>query len=135
MNISSVLDATTIDRLEDILKDLRWIKDEQGDPEGDLEDKIDWLSTFINCQPISQLRHDLRNATMGWQEAETKLESLQRDHQLALSGVQSLKHLQKYEGHEKAESDKLGHEVEVNLLRAEIDRLRAELDKVNAAKA
>ena len=37
--------------------------------------------------------------------------------------VKQLKHLQKYEGHDKAESDNLGHQTEINLLREEIARL------------
>ena len=42
--------------------------------------------------------------------------------------IASLRHLQRYEGYAKAESDEIGHEVEVQLLKEEISRLRQELE-------
>lgn len=50
----------------------------------------------------------------------------------AKAGIESLRYLQKYEGHQKAESDQIGHDNEVRLLKEEITRLRAELDKANS---
>lgn len=100
-----------------------------------LNDEIDWLNSFLAEQPITQLRTTIAKLSSSLDELTSEYTILQNDYQQARAGIDSLKHLQKYEGHQKAESDKLGHEVEVHLLHAEIDRLRAELDKANAAKA
>jgi hypothetical protein len=90
---------------------------------------IEWAKNFIKNQPITLLKAQLAQAqadvevfTAKWVESNTQLA-------LARAGVESLKHLQKYEGMQKIESDEIGHKAAVALLKDEIVRLRRELEE------
>ena len=96
----------------------------EADPE-----TIEWVKKFLREQPIPKLNAQLAQAnadvevfTAKWIESNTQLAQ-------ATAGIQSLKHLQKYEGMQKAESDEVGHKAEVALLQEEVAHLRQELAK------
>ena len=126
----TLLSGDDINHLEDILnylRDLQSVTAQQPaimiyGSEG-LKTNIDWLYTLIK-----QLSRDLHNAIRAKAEAAAKYDSLLRDFELARAEIESLKHLQKYEGIQKIESDNLGHKAEVALLKNAIARLKAELE-------
>lgn len=126
----TILEAHEIERLDSILHTIKYLSREQED----IQEEAEWLERFLADQPIRQLHNELISEISKRNEAENALLALQRDFQVAKDGIESLKHLQKYEGHQKAESDKIGHEAEVRILKEEIERLGFELRSLRDAQ-
>lgn len=88
------------------------------------DDNREWLEAFLKDQPITNYRAQIALLTFDYNELATRYEALKRDYELARAGIESLKHLQKYEGMQKHESELLGLQQENRILREEIERLR-----------
>jgi hypothetical protein len=114
-----------LDHLQTALDNLRYYSVDDKDSKEELANIIDWLNSFINNHPITILRRNLI------EEAQVALIDVKHRLLLAEDGVKQLKHLQKYEGHAKAESDNIAHNEQVRLLNDEIVRLRAELERLS----
>ena len=131
----TLLDVSDIRHLEDILdniRDLASIIEKNPNitiyqAEG-LDTNIEWLHQLIELQPITQLQRDLRNAIGAQYEAEAIAEVVKKDLLLAKAGIDGLKHLQKYEGMQKIESDIEGYKATEAMLRAKIAEHAAELE-------
>lgn len=131
----TLLDVSDIRHLEDILdniRDLASIMEKNPNitiyqAEG-LDTNIEWLHQLIELQPITQLQRDLRNAIGAQYEAEAIAEVVKKDLLLAKAGIDGLKHLQKYEGMQKIESDIEGYKATEAMLRAKIAEQAAELE-------
>ena len=112
-----------LDHLESILDLLRCMERVE-----EVENEQEWLYDFINMHPITILRRDLVMINGVANEQAATLEVLKHDYQLAKAGVDSLKHLQKYEGMAITESNNLGHQAEVTMLKAKIAELQERLN-------
>lgn len=131
----TLLDVSDIRHLEDILdniRDLASIMEKNPNitiyqAEG-LDTNIEWLHQLIELQPITQLQRDLRNAIGAQYEAEAIAEVVKKDLLLAKAGIDGLKHLQKYEGMQKIESDIEGYKATEAMLHAKIAEQAAELE-------
>jgi hypothetical protein len=133
MSIVSWQDIQWLDRVYDQLKEYKTSFGDENVEEEELEYCIDWLYQFKETQPISILKRDLRNALGAQAEAQQETQEVKQRLLLAEDGVRSLKHLQQYEGHAKAASDKLGQEMIEKMLRQKIIELEAELNTLRSA--
>jgi hypothetical protein len=129
MSIVSWEDVQWLDRVYDQLRELEDIL-----PPGMAQEEFysckDWLYEFKETQPINILKRDLRNALGAQVEAQQETQEVKHRLLLAEDGIRSLKHLQQYEGHAKAESDKLGQQMIEKMLRQKIAELEAELKSI-----
>ena len=131
----TLLDVSDIRHLEDILdniRDLASIMEKNPNitihQAKGLDTNIEWLHQLIELQPITQLQRDLRNAIGAQYEADAIAEVVKNDLLLAKAGIDGLKHLQKYEGMQKIESDIEGSKATEAMLRAKIAEQAAELE-------
>lgn len=122
------MDESFINHLEDIHDLLREFKSfDVGAENEQLKNTIEWLSEYLAQDAIVQLRRKLQNAIGMINEREAKLVDTKRQLEFAKNGIESLKHLQKYEDMAKVESDNIGHQAEVNMLWEKIKELEGDL--------
>ena len=88
---------------------------------------LDLWAVLIGELSRELLLKEQASTNRAWVRADNtkqELNQLKHDTQPLRAAVESLKHLQKYEGMQKIESDVIGHKAEVALLKEEIATLR-----------